>query len=258
VKYLITIPRAIIVPWLLAIYTIFASAVFVLVSLTTGRRDLETKVIHLWGAGLCWLAGVKLHIKGLERIPDGGVLYIFNHQSHMDIPIVHSAIRRDFRFGAKTELFKIPIFAWAMRRSGALEIPRGQRQQAVRVLDDAERRIKGGESFILAPEGTRQENTELGPFRSGPFVVAIKAQAPLIPVVIRGAQRILPKGSILLNWRSFYNHVDVEILDPVLTKGLSYESRDDLKNTVRERMRVAYEKTPKSSGLEIDAALQQI
>ncbi|HEX4924802.1 MAG TPA: lysophospholipid acyltransferase family protein [Bdellovibrionales bacterium] len=244
-KYLITLPRAVIIPWFLALYTILCSAWFVIVSILTGRRDLETKIIQTWGKGLCWLAGVKLRVKGLEKIPPGGVLYVFNHQSHMDIPIIHAAIPRDFRFGAKTELFKIPVFAWAMRRAGALEIPRAQRSQALRVLADAERRIQGGESFVLAPEGTRQSRPELGEFRSGPFVVALKAQAPLVPVVLRGANRVLPKGSIFLNWRTYYNPVDVEILDPVPTKGLQYESRDQLKSDVRSRMREAFDSGPR-------------
>jgi 1-acyl-sn-glycerol-3-phosphate acyltransferase len=227
----------------MAAFTIVMSAWLVVASLLNSRREFITFIIQSWSHGLCWMAGIRIHASGLEKIPSGGVLYIFNHQSHLDIPVVHWGIPRDFRFGAKSELFKIPVFSRAMRRAGALEIPRFQRSQAVKVLEDAERRIKGGESFILAPEGTRQEEAAIGEFRSGPFVVAIKAQAPLVPVVLKGVEKVLPKGTILMNWKSFYNDVQLQILDPIKTSDFSYEKRDELKAMVRERFIKAYERS---------------
>ena len=258
VIYFLTIPRAILGPWLLAIHLLACSAWFIIVSIFTGNRKSETKVVQDWAKGALWISGVKVTVKGLERIPDGGVVYVFNHTSNLDIPIIHASIPRDFRFGAKAELFRIPIFRWAMRRSGALEIPRAQRNQAFKVLERAEERIRRGESFVLAPEGTRQEKDELGSFRSGPFVVALKAQAPLVPLIIRGAGKIMPKGSMVLNWRSLYNHVELEVLEPIRTSGMEYDHRDELKNTVRERMLRAHQKSEPSAGLAIDAALQQL
>jgi 1-acyl-sn-glycerol-3-phosphate acyltransferase len=255
VIYFLTIPRAIVGPWLLGLHLLLSSAWFLVVAIFSGRRESETKVIRDWAKGALWISGTKVRAKGLEKIPDGGVIYVFNHQSNIDIPVMHATIPRDFRFGAKAELFRIPIFAWAMRRSGALEIPRAQRNQAFKVLERAEKRIRNGESFVLAPEGTRQERDELGTFRSGPFVVALKAQAPVVPVLIRGAMKVMPKGSMILNWRSLYNYVDLEILDPIVTKGMSYDDRDILKNTVRERMLSAHQKTAGQPGLRIDAAL---
>ncbi|MEQ1875847.1 MAG: lysophospholipid acyltransferase family protein [Bdellovibrionia bacterium] len=255
--YLWTVPRAIVGPWLMAIHLLACCAWFIVVSIFTGRRDLETKVIRDWAKGALWISGTKVRIKGVEKIPDGGVIYIFNHQSNVDIPIIHASVPRDFRFGAKAELFRIPIFNWAMRRSGALEIPRAQRNKAFNVLERAEARIRKGESFVLAPEGTRQDRDEIGQFRSGPFVVALKAQAPIVPILIRGAGRIMPKNSPLLNWKDLWNYVDAEVLDPIVTAGMTYEDREKLKNTVRERMVRAHQNSAKTAGLSIDAALTQ-
>lgn len=242
----------------MAFYLFLCCVWFLFVAIFIRRRESETGVIIKWARGTLWLGGIKVHAKGLEKIPSGGVIYVFNHQSNMDIPIMHGTLARDFRFGAKAELFKIPIFAWAMRKSGALEIPRAQRSQAFKVLERAEKRIQNGESFVLAPEGTRQEQDEIGEFRSGPFVVALKAQAPIVPVLLRGALKVMPKSSIWVNWRSRYNHVDLEVLDPVETKGMRYEDRDSLKNTVRERMLAAHRKSAADAGLRIDATLQQL
>src|SRR5438552_1467751 len=120
--------RALFIPPFAVTFTMIMS-VFTLICAFANQRRLMTRGIAWWGRVLCKAVGIRLHVRGLENIPEGGVLYVFNHQSLLDIPIIHAAIGppRDFRFGSKIELFKIPIFGLAMRRSGALPIARANR-----------------------------------------------------------------------------------------------------------------------------------
>src|SRR5205823_2559565 len=155
----------------------------------------------------------------------------FNHQSHVDIPSIHSTIRRRLRFGAKIELFKIPIFGAAIRAAGVLPIARANRDEVYRVYRQAAAKLAAGWSFILAPEGTRQREPRIGPFKRGPFVFAIDAQVPLVPIVLKGTFDVLPKSSRLVNVGAWSRTVTLHALPPVETKGLG---RDDVTRLMDE------------------------
>jgi 1-acyl-sn-glycerol-3-phosphate acyltransferase len=168
VESLFCLVRGVLLPFIIILFTALCSALVLLDAFTTRKRTWQTGVLHFWAKSLVRLSGLRLKVSGLENIPAGGVVYVFNHQSLFDIPVVHAAIPRDFRYGAKTELYKIPGFGATMTAMGVIPIARANRSEAIHALAVAATRIQKGESFILAPEGTRQKESRIGEFKSGP------------------------------------------------------------------------------------------
>ncbi len=233
--------RAIFLPLLLILETALSCSTALIATFLIRSRKVDTYLIQLWCRGICFLVGIKPRVKGLENIPPGGVIYVFNHQSLLDIPVIHAGILRDFRFGAKIELFKVPLFGATMRALGALPIARGNRSDAIRVLEAAATRMQNGESFVLAPEGTRQKEPRIGEFKSGPFILAIKAKRPLVPVVIKNIHAIMPRKALLIHRNRWTSFVDVTVLKAVDGAEFNFDQREDFKNRVREVMAKEYD-----------------
>lgn len=194
-----------------------------------------------YSQGVLRAFGVTLEVRGLEHLPDGPALYLFNHQSNADPPIVQAALPRSARFGAKIELFSIPVFGAGLRAAGILPIARDNLREVLGVYEQAARRFADGESFILAPEGTRQDDDRIGPFKKGPFRLAIDAQVPLCPLVLKGTHEVLPKHGLLVNADRWRRTVTVQILPPVPTRGLGKDDVERLRDEVREQMVRAFE-----------------
>ena len=206
------------------------------------KRVLDWMIVYLWSLPLIKPAGVKVEVRGedLVRRTGQGVLILFNHSSLWDIPVLYAYFPRPFRFGAKVELFKIPFFGRAMKASGVLPIDRASRSKVMKIYSEAVSRIDNGESFALAPEGTRQGGEELGRFKRGPFEFAINAQAEIVPVIIAGALKVLPKHSIWVNMGRWRRRVILQILPPVPASQYTMETADDLQERVREQMAAAF------------------
>ena len=173
---------------------------------------------RVWAKGCLLLAGIRVKVKGAENIPhDRSAVYIANHQSHFDILAMYASLPVQFRWMAKQELFDIPLFGLAMRRSGYIAIDRSDRRKSLQSMLVAAQRIKNGTSVVVFPEGTRSPDGRLLPFKKGGFMIAQKAQALLVPVVINGSHSLLPKGSSKVR----PGQIDVAILPAVETAELS-------------------------------------
>ncbi|QLY23899.1 1-acyl-sn-glycerol-3-phosphate acyltransferase [Bdellovibrio sp. KM01] len=232
---LLSYPRSLLATVMLPIITVIASAAMILVTFIYPNRWLEDQIVYAWTRTTCWMFGVKVIVKGWENVPKGGYLYVFNHTSFFDI-FAMSGYLGSFRFGAKIELFNIPVFGWGMRRAGILPIARNRREEVFKVYKEAEKRIANGERFALAPEGTRQHQETLGSFKSGPFIFAINAKAPIVPVVVKGAAAIMPKGNWVPNWGVWTRTITLEVLPPVDTSVYTIEQRPVLQEHVRKLM----------------------
>lgn len=228
-------PRSVLMTVLYPPFLMLMSGICVLFNLIFNRRDVDTEVIRVWGRISCAMFGVHIEADGFENIPAEGCLFVFNHTSFFDI-FAMAAVLPTVRFGAKIELFKIPVFGFAMRRIGILPIDRRNREGVFRVYRDAQIRMQQGERFALAPEGTRQDEERLGSFKSGPFVFAINTGAPVVPVVIRNASRILPKHSWFPNMGTWKRTIRVSVLPAVPTKSLNLSDRPVLQERVRGEM----------------------
>lgn len=232
---LLSYPRSLLGLLIFPIHTAFCSIAIIIVNLTMKNRPLEDRIVEFWTQNACRIFGVRVEVHGLENRPAGGFLYVFNHTSFFDIFAMNGYLG-SFRFGAKIELFNIPVFGPAMRRAGILPIARDRKDEVFKVYKISEARIKAGERFALAPEGTRQNEEKLGRFKTGPFIFAINAQAPIVPVVVKGAAAILPKGHIIPNWGVWSRTITLYILPAVDVREYTIERRPELQDRVRAMM----------------------
>lgn len=165
-----------------------------------GRRsEVKAQVFpRYWGRILCWLAGVRVRVEGMEHI-DPARTYIFagNHCSQYDIFSFQGYFPHDFRWIAKKELFRVPVFGRAMHRVGYIPIDRSHGRPALKSLDEAGRRIAAGSSVLIFPEGTRSADGRLQEFKAGAVLLAIKAGVPIVPLAFIGSHEVLPKGSLI-------------------------------------------------------------
>lgn len=217
-------------------FTLLWSGVAILEAFLIHKHDLESWIMSIWSRICLRIFGVRLEVKGLERIPQGGGVLLFNHTSFFDIFTLQAAYPH-FRFGAKIELFKIPLFGEAMRRFGVLPISRGRREEVFKLYQDTVTRAHNGEKFALSPEGQRNHGETLLPFKSGPFIFAINAQIPLIPVVIRGAHDVLPKSQFLPNSDRWRRTIQVEYLAPISSTGFTLKERNELQEKAYQAMK---------------------
>lgn len=232
---LLSYPRSLLGIIVFIFLTAASAGSVVIVNILFNNRKIEDHIVEFWTRNSCRLFGVNVVVKGLENRPDGGFLYVFNHTSYFDIFAMNGWLG-SFRFGAKIELFKIPIFGAGMRRAGILPIARSRREDVFKVYQAAEERIRAGERFALAPEGTRQDVESLGPFKSGPFIFAINAKAPIVPVIVKGAAAILPKGHYIPNWGVWKRTITLEVLPPVDPTPYTIDQRPLLQEKVRQIM----------------------
>lgn len=215
---LFTTLRALIFIPLVVVHTVIIAILVIIISKLFSVNMAMRFIRYFWAKPLLRFLGIEVEVRGLEKFKTHlGSVVVFNHASHMDIPIIFATSPKSIFFGAKIELFRIPFFGGAMKAVGALPIDRRQRSKVMKVYEAAIPRIKKGESFALAPEGTRQTRPVIGSFKRGPFEFAIQAEAVLQPVVISGALRILPNHTILPNTRALKSKVIIEFLNHIVT-----------------------------------------
>lgn len=186
-----------------------------------------------WGRMLTVWSGVAVRVEGLEQL-DRAKPYIFvaNHQSQFDIFVLGGFLGMDFRWLAKKELFRIPLFGWAMLVSGSIPVDRSHGRQAVKSLDEAAKRIAAGASVVIFPEGTRSPDGRLQPFKAGGMQLAIKAGVELVPVAIVGTRQVLPKGQFL----SRPGRVVIRVGAPVASRGFTAKDKQALAELLHDRV----------------------
>ena len=188
------------------------------------------KIARFWGKSILVVSRVKVSVKGLSNIdPASPYIYMANHQSNFDIPVLLGHLTVQFRWLAKMELFKIPVFGRAMRKAGYISIDRHHRESAFDSLKVAANKIKSGVSVLIFPEGTRSRDGNIRPFKKGGFVMAIDSGVPIVPVVITGTRAIMPKGK----FRVYPGHVSMVIHKPIGTSTYTRETKEALMESVR-------------------------
>jgi 1-acyl-sn-glycerol-3-phosphate acyltransferase len=210
-------------------------AITVIAAALLGVRDRAGSVfdaaLRWWAKSLIWAAGVEVVVHGAENMQGAQHIFVGNHLSWCDIPALATVITR-FKFVAKSEIARVPLFGAAVRAIGSVYIDRENRASSFESLREAAAKINEGVSVVIFPEGTRGTEYPLRPFKKGAFVLAINAQAPVVPVVIHGARERLRRGSFYVR----AGRVNVHFLEPVPTTGLSFDDRNALAVTVRNRM----------------------
>ena len=175
------------------------------------------------------IAGIRVHVEGLENIPQGVCIFASNHASNLDPVALTPNIPRRISLLAKKEVFKIPVLSKAIRMAKIVPVDRGDSEAAAESVDLAIKYLKEGLSFCVYPEGTRSRDGRLLPFKRGTFVMAIRAGVPVVPVSLAGTQNLMRKG----DWLIYPGEVTVRFGPAVATTGYGMEQREELRRTVQ-------------------------
>ena len=179
------------------------------------------------------LAGIRTRVAGREHVPPGrAVVFCANHQSNIDPPILFQALHPRLHILFKAELRKLPLLGRAFQVGGFVPIDRASRDQSMAAIEHVAASLRAGNSFLTFPEGTRSRTGALLPFKRGPFLMALKAQVPVVPVAIQGGTASMQKGSPIVRPVT----VSIRIGEPVNTTGMTVDDREKLANTVRARV----------------------
>ncbi len=185
---------------------------------------------RLWSPFLMWIGGVKLEVIGQENVdPKRPTIYVSNHLSSLDIPVLVMAIPVNVRFVAKKQLGWVPFVGWYLWMAKFILLDRSNRVKAIQTLDKAGARIRSGISIIVYADGTRSPDGSIQPFKKGAFGLALKARVPIVPVTIEGSDRIMPRNS----WRIRGGLVRVKLGKPIDVSPYGPEERERLMRDVR-------------------------
>ena len=223
-----------IIGWMLFFpITVILGTVAIILSLFDSSGNTPHLVARLWGKILLGIAGTKVKVHGGENIdPQKSYILVSNHQSTFDIFALLGYLSHQFRWIAKASLFRTPFLGWAMSRIGYIPIERDSPKKAYRSMLRAAEKVQKGVSVIIFPEGTRSPDGSLQPFKKGVFLIALKSQAPILPIAIRGTAEIMPKGG----WRAHPGNVQINIGPPIETAGIPPAKEGELSERVRNAL----------------------
>lgn len=220
------------------VWVIFSTLLFSLLAIATSLATRSGNSVHrvgrMWSRSILAASGIQVAVSGMERIdPARPYIFMSNHQSNFDIPVLLAHLPVQFRWLAKAELFKIPVFGRAMRGAGYISIDRADREAAFKSLGEASEAIRKGVAIMIFPEGTRSLDGTLKPFKKGGFVLAVDAGVPIVPVAIRGTHAIMAKRTWIIRPRD----VAVEVGEPIDTSDCTRATKEALMERVRAAIR---------------------
>jgi 1-acyl-sn-glycerol-3-phosphate acyltransferase len=187
----------------------------------------------LWSWKLLWASGIPTRARfAVPLDPKKGYVFMANHESMMDIPVLLRTLPGETRMLAKRSLFRIPIFGWGLHAGGFIPVDRGSRTGAKVTFDAAIRCLESGRSILVFPEEQRHVGGDLLPFAPGGFLMALKTGYPIVPVGIHGTGAIRPPHSYV----NRPGPVVVSYGEPIEVKELSVRDRKRLTQEVRERI----------------------
>jgi 1-acyl-sn-glycerol-3-phosphate acyltransferase len=205
-----------------------------------------------WGRGAVAVAGGRVVVEGLERVPDAGpVLYVANHQGALDIPILMGYLPGTPAFVAKRELFGIPVLGYWMRRLGCVALDRANPRAAREQLQGAAEGVKAGRRLVLFPEGTRSRDPDgaMGPFKRGSLKLALQAEAVVVPVTVEGSRFLLGPAA-----DDFGGEVRVIVGEPVPVPRLDEAARRALPETLHATIQDTRERHRYDRAAQVPAA----
>jgi 1-acyl-sn-glycerol-3-phosphate acyltransferase len=216
---------------------ILSTACFGVVSFVISLFDRtpprQLRVARVWARSLLRIAGVRVTVEGLDRIrPGGNYVFVSNHVSYMDIPVVLGNIPEEFLFLAKAGLFKIPMLGTHLKTAGHVLVPLGDPRSAIKTLQHTAALLHDGRSTLVFPEGGRSETGMLQEFKDGAAFLAIRAQIPVVPLAMIGMHGILPMHSLTFH----RGHVTLRIGEPISTAGMTTHKRAELTAAARQKI----------------------
>ena len=228
------------------LYTGVMGTLSLLSSLTDREGRIQHGFARTWARMILKTVMIRVRVEGLARInSEQTAIYAANHLSALDIPVLYACLPVQFRIMAKKELFRYPFLGWHLKRSGQIPIDAGDARASLRSLTHASESLRHGTPLVVFPEGGRSHTGQLQEFMGGAAYVAIRAQAPIVPIAIVGTDRVLPMNSFHL----VPGMVELIIGDPVPTTGLRVRDMDKLTMQVRQAIAEMYYSRSKAARL---------
>jgi 1-acyl-sn-glycerol-3-phosphate acyltransferase len=218
---------------LIALATAFYGSGSLLVSLFSSTGRAQHRIAKAWARILLGIVGVEVEVLGLDRIaPGGSYVFVSNHSSYFDVPVILPQIPVQFRFLANKNLFNIPFIGYHMSRAGYFSVNSENARESLKSMSEAARVIqKRDVSILLFPEGGRTFG-ELDPFKDGAAYIAIKAGVPIVPIGLVGVREVMPRGKATIRG----GRVVMRIGEPIPTLDLSLQDRTALTQTLRNQV----------------------
>ncbi|MGH7909219.1 MAG: lysophospholipid acyltransferase family protein [Thermodesulfobacteriota bacterium] len=190
-----------------------------------------------WSSLILRACNIKVQLEGLENLPKEPCLIMFNHQSYFDIFAFAATLPFDWRVVMKKELALVPFIGWVSKATGHYFVSRDGSIKSFQEVDKVAKRIRFGPPVLIAPEGTRSIDGKLLSFKRGGFVLAMRAEVPVVPMVILGGKDVMPKGSMRIK----PGNMKIKILPVIDVKSLPSGKlgRDELLSLVKEALEKA-------------------
>src|SRR5579864_3199245 len=210
---------------LIWLYTIVLGSISLVCSLFDPSGDVQHGVARLWAKWILGTIGLNVSVEGLKKIDlSRPHVYVVNHLSALDIPVLYVYLPFQFRILAKRELFRYPFMGWHLRRSGQIPVDLENPKKSIRSLHRAVDAVKAGMPLVIFPEGGRSENGQLQRFVGGAFFTAIKAQVDVVPMAIIGSYEMLKMNT----WHIKPRPVRLLLGTPISTVGRSIRETEAL------------------------------
>jgi 1-acyl-sn-glycerol-3-phosphate acyltransferase len=207
----------------IAVYSIVLGALSIFSSLFDGSGRFAHGCARLWAWLILATTGVEVGVQGRERVPRGAAcIFISNHQSIYDIPVIFWHLPVQLRIIAKDSLGHFPVWGWHLRRTGHVLVDR--RQPGAVTLRKVAALLQQGVSLIVFPEGTRSPDGQVARFKGGVFLLAIESGMPIVPLSIDGTRHVMTKGRLMTR----PGVVNLVVHDPIATAGLPIEAAKEL------------------------------
>lgn len=216
---------------LIWIYTIILGALSLLCSIFDRSGRVQHGFARLWSRMILGTIGARITVTGLDAIDTSrSQVYVVNHSSALDIPLLYVQLPFQFRILAKRELFRYPFMGWHLRRSGQIPVDLDNPKKSIRSLNRAVEALKHGMPLMIFPEGGRSEDGQLQPFMGGAFFAAIKAQVDVVPMAVSGTYEMLKMNT----WHIKPRPLRMAVGRPVSTGGLTVRDTEALTAQVRQ------------------------
>ncbi|HXG89937.1 MAG TPA: lysophospholipid acyltransferase family protein [Vicinamibacterales bacterium] len=233
--------RSVLTYILISLYVLIVGTIGLAVAVPFKWKALLYELGHGGVALALGLSGIRFKVVGRENIPARqAVVFCANHQSNVDPPVLFQALHRRLHILYKAELRKIPVLGKVFEVGGFVAVQRENRDRAFASIEHAAASIRAGNSFLIFPEGTRSKTDALLPFKKGGLVMALRANAPIMPVAIMGGREAMRKGSAIVH----PVRVTVRIGQPVDTIGKTSADRDEVVEEVRRRIEALLREGP--------------
>jgi len=211
------------------LYTVVLGTASLLSTFADKRGNFGHRCARAWSWLILKTTGVQVHVEGLERLdPSRSYVFAANHQSIYDIPILFASLPFQLRIIAKESLGRIPFMGWHLQRTGHVLVDRAR--PGAGVVRKMARLAKAGHSLIVFPEGTRSTDGSVARFKGGPFMIALQAALPVVPISVVGSRHVMFRGELTVK----PGRVTVIVHDPIETANVPREAAREFASTVRD------------------------